>query len=98
MANYTTSASDKKKKTAMIFWAVGLLGLLGLENFYVGKMKAGFIRLGIGLICVMGIYAIITETSTGPVWLIIWAVVSLPNLFKILMGVFKDNVGAPLRG
>lgn len=39
MPKYTTATSDKKKKTALKWWAIGCLGLFGIENFYVGKSK-----------------------------------------------------------
>lgn len=97
MANYTTGTSDKKKKTALIFWLIGIVGLLGLEYFYVGKIKKGFIRLIVGILFAMAIYAILTTTQSGPVWIIFWAIISLPNLARISIGIFKDNVGHPLR-
>lgn len=97
MANYTTNTSDKKKKTALVFWFIGLVGLLGLEYIYVGKIKKGIVRIVIGLIFSLGIYAIITQTQTGPVWLIFWAILALPNFIKILLGTFQDNVGTALR-
>lgn len=41
---YTTAASDKEKKTAMILCAVGILGIGGLHDFYVGKIGSGIIK------------------------------------------------------
>ena len=98
MANYTTNTSDKKKKTAFIWWAVGLLGLLGLEYFYVCKFKKCFVRAFFGILYASVIVMLIQEEpSMIPVAIIMWAVVAIPNLFRILCGVFKDNVGEPLR-
>lgn len=100
MSKYTTNTSDKKKKTALIWWAIGAIGILGIENFYVGKMKNGAIRVGTGILILVCFYAMSTlENFDGaiPVGIIFWAIVALPNLFKILFGVFRDNVGAALR-
>lgn len=41
MANYVTSTSDKKKKTALLLCVFG--GVLGLHQFYVGNIKKGII-------------------------------------------------------
>lgn len=98
MANYTTGTSDKKKKKAIKWWLFGLIGLLGFEYFYVGKIKAGLIKLVIGLLCAIGFYAIFTEEpETAPVAIIIWLILALPNLFRLLLGTFRDNVGNALR-
>lgn len=106
MANYTTSTSDKKKKTALIWWLVGAVGVLGIENFYVGKIKNGFIRalLGLFFLVVFGTVVSAPQSSMdadkgGAVFavIIMWAIIALPNLFKLLLGVFRDNIGAALR-
>lgn len=97
MSQYTTNTSDKKKKKAILFWVIGLLGLFGFEYFYVGKIKIGMIRLIIGIFITLSFYAMNGTDAAIPVSFIIWAVVSLPNLFRIRFGVFKDNVNAPLR-
>lgn len=43
MANFVTSASVKKKKTALLLCIFG--GYLGLHQFYVGKYGKGFVYL-----------------------------------------------------
>lgn len=98
MANYTTSTSDKLKKKALLWWLIGLIGLCGFENFYVGKIKAGLIRTAVGVFLSLGFYAIFTEAQEmTPVVIIVWLVIALPNLFRILLGKFRDNVGNALR-
>ena len=57
MPKYTTTTSDKKKKTALKWWAIGCLGIFGLENFYVGKIKKGIIRFTIGIFILLSFYA-----------------------------------------
>lgn len=98
-ANYVSSTSDKSKKVALIFWLVGLLGIMGLENFYVGKIKKGAIHAFLGLL--LGMAAITGILEEGVEFLfafaLIWVIFALPNLIKLLMGVFRDNVGNPLR-
>lgn len=97
MANYTTNTSDKKKCTALLFWAIGGLGLFGFEYYYVVKIKAGIIKSVIGIIVVLSFVAMRGTEAQIPISIIFWLVISLPNLFKILVGTFKDNVGQPLR-
>ena len=46
-----------KKKTALKWWAIGCLGLFGIENFYVGKIKKGIIRFVIGIFILLSLYA-----------------------------------------
>lgn len=41
MANYVSVTSDKKKKTA--FWLCLIGGMLGLHQFYVGKIFKGLL-------------------------------------------------------
>lgn len=97
MANYVTHTSDKKKKTALVFWAVGLIGILGLEYLYVGKIKTGIIRLVIGSIVLMAFYGMKGAEGEVPMSIVFWVVVAVPNLVRILLGTFRDNVGAPIR-
>lgn len=98
MPKYTTATSDKKKKTALKWWAIGFLGLFGVENFYVGKIKKGIIRFIVGIFILLSLYAIGGDfEGRVPVCIVFWAIAALPNFFKIVMGVFRDNVGEPLR-
>lgn len=97
MANYTTNTSNKRKKTAILWWAIGVMGILGIENFYVGKLKNGVIRFFVGMCVLLSFYAMGEFDGKIPVTIIMWAILSLPNLFKILLGVFRDNVGTALR-
>ena len=97
MANYVTNTSDKSKKTALAFWAVGGLGLFGFENYYVLKIKRGLLHTLWGIMVCMAIYAATGDEMQIPLGILFWAFSSLPNLFKLLFGVFKDNVGQNLR-
>lgn len=97
MSKYTTTTSDKKKKAALKWWAIGCLGFFGFENFYVGKIKKGIIRVVIGIFIMLSLYAMNGSEGRVPVGIIFWAIAALPNFFKIVMGVFRDNVGEPLR-
>lgn len=45
MTNYTTISSDKNKKTALILCCIGLIGIGGLHDFYLGRIGRGFIKL-----------------------------------------------------
>lgn len=96
MANYTTSTSDKSKKSAMIRL---VCGFVGLHLFYVGRIKAGLIRLIFGLLVWS---LIITGIKDGDAAIAIAGVVFLiavnvPDLIKLALGTFKDNVGNVLR-
>lgn len=98
MSTYTTGTSDKKKRKALIWWLVGLVGLLGLENFYVGKIKAGLIRLLTGLLWAGVTITSFSESSAVYIpFVCIWLIIGLPNLFKLLLGTFRDNIGNALR-
>lgn len=96
MSQYTTNTSDKKKVKALRWWLIGCIGLLGLENFYVGKVKNGIVRLILGL-CVLSAIAQIFFTPEVIAGILLWAIIAFPNFIRIKMGVFKDNVGDPLR-
>lgn len=97
MGAYTTNTSDKKKKTAIIFWLIGAIGILGFEYFYVGKMRNGIIKTVIGIFVVVAIGAMKGTEGFIPLTFIFWAIMALPNLFRILLGAFKDNVECVIR-
>jgi len=91
MANYGTITSDKKRKTALILCLLG--GFLGLHRLYVGKIKSGLIFLIIGLVCVGSSFV---DPVVLPSLLVMY-LFAIPDLVKILLGIYKDNVGAHLR-
>lgn len=96
MANYATSTSDKSKKKAIIRL---LLGGIGLHLFYVGRIKAGFIRLFFGFLFWS---LIIAGISDGAVEMILPGILfliafNIADLIKLLLGTFRDNIGNPLR-
>ena len=96
MANYTTNVSDKSKAKAK---KMTLCGGIGLQYFYVGRIKAGIIRLFVGFIFWM---AIITGIATKEVPMIIMGIlllvaVTLFEFIKISMGKFKDDMGNYIR-
>ena len=101
MAQYTAGTSDKKRNKALARWAIGVLGFLGFENFYVGKIKNGIIHCVIGLFLLGPIIIGLTSEDDKLPFVILaigsWIVLCAPNLFRILLGKFRDNVGAPLR-
>ena len=97
MANYTTNTSDKNKKTALLCWLIGGVGLFGFEYFYVGKIKAGIIKAILGIFVILSLVAMSGTDAQIPVGIIFWFAVSIPNLVRLALGVFKDNVGQNLR-
>lgn len=107
MANYVTGTSDKTKAGALKWWRNGALGLLGLEYFYVGKVKAGIGRLILGVFWLLfGVVTIAVGVSqksvssffTGfVIFLGGWALLSILDLYRIKIGKFRDNVGNVLR-
>ncbi len=102
MANYTTSTSDKSKDEALKRWKLGALGLFGLEYFYVGRVKAGIVRVLIGVFLILGIFSGLIGGSIDFLSAIIglpilWAIIATPNFYRLKMGTFRDNVGNPLR-
>lgn len=96
MANYTANTSDKSKSKAIKLCCAGFIGL---HAFYVGKIKSGIIHLILGLFW-WGV--LITSIAEKELALSIVAVVllvgcSLPDLIKLFLGSYRDNVNAPLR-
>lgn len=96
MANYTTTASDKSKKTAIILL---LFGGVGLHLFYVGRIKSGLVRLFFGVLFWV---LICTGIADGEIAMILTGVLlivafNIADITKLLLGSFRDNVGAALR-
>ncbi len=96
MANYVSLSSDKTKAGARRRL---LLGGIGLQYFYVGRLKVGFIRLLIGVLLWSLVIAGFAEhekamTVSGIVALV---VINLVELAIIGLGRFRDNTGAFLR-
>lgn len=64
MANYVTNTSDKKKSVALICCLFG--GLLGIHNFYVGRIGRGILFLfTAGLFAVGWLYDLIKIATGG---------------------------------
>lgn len=96
MANYTTNTSDKSKGKAKHLL---LCGGLGLQYFYVGKIKMGLIRFVLGILLWV---LFITGIAEGEAAMIAAGVgfliaINLFELVKISLGKFKDNIGNYLR-
>ena len=99
MANYTTSTSDKSKDKAI---KLLLCGGIGLHYFYVGRIKAGLIHAVIGLTFWMGVLAALFEGVGSEKLVSLWMLVLLvcfnvPDLIRLKLGKFRDNVGDYLR-
>lgn len=96
MANYTTSVSDKSKGKAI---KLLLAGGIGLHLLYVGRIKAGLIRVFIGILMwaafVQGIVEGEYAMSAALFALVI--LFNIPDLIKLSLGKFKDNIGNYLR-
>lgn len=96
MANYTTNTSDKSKSKAK---RLLLCGGLGLQYFYVGKIKMGLIRFVLGILLWV---LFITGIAEGEAAMIAAGIgfliaINLFELVKISLGKFKDNIGNYLR-
>lgn len=96
MANYTTNTSDKSKRKAT---KLLLCGGIGLHLFYVGRIKAGLLRLVFGILFWV---LLINGISEGETVLIVSGIgylvaFNLFDLIKLGLGTFKDNVGNYLR-
>lgn len=44
-SQYITITSDKKKKTTLVLCSIGLLGLGGLHDFYLGRIGSGIVKI-----------------------------------------------------
>lgn len=99
MANYTTSTSDKSKDKAI---RLLLCGGIGLHYFYVGRIKAGLIHVAIGLVFWMGVLAALFEGVGSEKLISLWVLflltcINVPDLIRLKLGKFRDNVGDYLR-
>lgn len=97
MANYVSLSSDKTKAGARRRL---LLGGIGLQYFYVGRLKIGFIRLLIGLLLWGVVITGIVQKEAAPVIVapaVALVVINLVELAIIALGRFRDNTGAFLR-
>lgn len=45
MAEYTTITSDKSKKTALGLCCLGLIGIGGIHDFYLGNYGKGIVKI-----------------------------------------------------
>lgn len=97
MANYTASTSDKSRDRAV---KLLLCGGIGLHYFYVGRIKAGLIHCVIGLALYGAIVASILDAELHaailPCILMLLAF-NVPDLIRLKLGKFRDNVGDYLR-
>lgn len=96
MANFVSNTSDKSQKKAK---TLVLIGGLGLNYFYVGKIKIGILRFILGILLWVLLIAGIAEGETamivaGAAFLV---VINLYDIIKLSLGRFQDNVGAYLR-
>lgn len=99
MANYTTSTSDKSRDRAV---KLLLCGGIGLHYFYVGRIRAGLIHCVIGLVFWMGVLACLFEGAGSEKLISLWVLFLLvcfnvPDLIRLKLGKFRDNVGDYLR-
>lgn len=99
MANYTTSTSDKSKGRAI---KLLLCGGIGLHYFYVGRIKAGLVHAAIGLAFWMGVLAALFEGTGSEKFVSLWMLFLLvcfnvPDLIRLKLGKFRDNIGNALR-
>lgn len=97
MANYTTSTSDKSRDKAV---KLLLCGGIGLHYFYVGRIKAGLIHCVIGLALYGTIVASILDAELHAAILpgiFMLLAFNTPDLIRLKLGKFRDNVGDYLR-
>lgn len=96
MANYTTNVSDKSKGKCK---RLLLIGGLGFQYFYVGKIKAGLIRAVLGILLWVLFISGISEGETAMIVAGIGFLLAI-NLFelvKLSLGKFRDNIGNYVR-
>lgn len=96
MANYTTNVSDKSKSKCK---RLMLIGGLGFQYFYVGKIKAGLIRTILGILLWV---LLISGISEGESAMIVAGIgfllaINLFELVKLSLGKFRDNIGNYVR-
>lgn len=97
MANYTTSTSDKSRDRAV---KLLLCGGIGLHYFYVGRIRAGLIHCVIGLALYGAIVASILDAELHAAILpgiLMLLAFNVPDLIRLKLGKFRDNVGDYLR-
>lgn len=97
MANYTASTSDKSRDRAV---KLLLCGGIGLHYFYVGRIKAGLIHCVIGLALYGAIVASILDAELHAAILpgiLMLLAFNVPDLIRLKLGKFRDNVGDYLR-
>ena len=96
MANYTTNVSDKTKSKCK---RLMLIGGLGLQYFYVGKIKTGLTRFILGVLLWVLFVTGISEGETAMIAAGIGFLlaVNLFELAKLSLGKFKDNNGNYVR-
>lgn len=99
MANYTTSTSDKSRDRAV---KLLLCGGIGLHYFYVGRIKAGLIHAALGIVMWLGAIGMILEGAGSEKLFSLWiifllACFNVPDLIRLKLGKFRDNVGDYLR-
>jgi hypothetical protein len=99
MANYTTSTSDKSRDRAV---KLLLCGGIGLHYFYVGRIKAGLIHAALGIVMWLGAVGMIIEGAGSEKLFSLWiifllACFNVPDLIRLKLGKFRDNVGDYLR-
>lgn len=96
MANYTTNVSDKSKTKAK---KLTLCGGIGLQYFYVGRIKTGIIRLIIGLFLWISVISGIASKEVGMLvmGILLLIAITLFEFIKISMGKFKDDMGNNVR-
>lgn len=105
MSKYTTNVSDKRKGIARKKFLQSGFGMLGLHYFYVGRIGRGLVHIAVSAIMVLLLCTFLfgngleaSERISYIVTLIfICILINAPTFYFILMGKFKDNVGAYLR-